>query len=43
LDGLSETIEMGTQEGVSKSTFWIQLGYTYLVQKGDSVDEFEKK
>ena len=34
---------MGTQEGVNKITFWIQLEYTYLVQKGDSVDEFKKK
>ncbi len=42
-DGLSETIKMGTQEGVNKRTFWTQQGYTYLLQKGDSADEFKKK
>jgi hypothetical protein len=42
-DGLSELIEMGTQERVNKRTYWIESGYTYLVQKGDSVNEFEKK
>ncbi len=42
-DGLSETIKVGMQEGVNKRTFWTQQGYTYLLQKGDSADEFEKK
>jgi hypothetical protein len=41
-DGLSETIKMGMQDRVNKRTFWTQIGYTYLLQKGDSADEFEK-
>ncbi len=42
-DGLSETIKMGTQEGVNKRTFWTQQGYTYLLQKGDSIREKNDK
>ena len=42
-DGLSETLQKATGEEVCKRYHRPQLGYTFLIQTGDTVDEYKKK